>query len=257
MLDRGSTRSTATGRWALLKLVTGSLRIGVSARLAKTALAEWSGVAIDRIEEVWHGMAPPYQPLFDWLEGRGPPPETGDLPTFYPLMLAQPLEDGDLAGLDPRDYLAEWKWDGIRVQLVARGGERRLYSRSGRRHRRALSPRFSRRCRTEVTLDGELLVMRDGEVAPFNDLQQRLNRKTPNPKLLRDYPAAVRLYDMLARRRRGSARPVLRRAPASARIMVCAARARPRSICRRWCRSRAGTSCASCATARASAASRG
>src|SRR5882757_3995931 len=51
----------ATGRWALLKLVTGSLRIGVSARLAKTALAEWGGVEIDRIEEVWHGLAPPYQ----------------------------------------------------------------------------------------------------------------------------------------------------------------------------------------------------
>ena len=121
----------ATGRWAFLKLVTGELRIGVSARLAKTALAEWSGVEIDRIEEIWHGLAPPYQPLFDWLEGRQPPPEIGDLPTFSPLMLAQPLEDADLAGLDPRDYLAEWKWDGIRVQLVARGSERRLYSRSG------------------------------------------------------------------------------------------------------------------------------
>src|ERR1700759_2480942 len=69
----------ATGRWALLKLVTGSLRIGVSARLAKTALAEWSGVELDRIEEIWHGFAPPYQPLFDWLEGRRPPPEIGDL----------------------------------------------------------------------------------------------------------------------------------------------------------------------------------
>src|SRR6516165_11142049 len=117
----------ATGRWALLKLVTGSLRIGVSARLAKTALALWSGVAIDRIEEAWHGMAPPYQPLFDWLEGRATPPDTGDLPTFCPLMLAQPLEEPDLVDLDPRDFLAEWKWDGIRVQLVARGPGRRLY----------------------------------------------------------------------------------------------------------------------------------
>jgi DNA ligase-1 len=116
----------ATGRWALLKLVTGSLRIGVSARLAKTALAEWGGVGVERIEEVWHGLAPPYLPLFDWLEGRRPAPRTTDLPIFSPLMLAQPLEDAELEGLDPRDYLAEWKWDGIRVQLVARGGERRL-----------------------------------------------------------------------------------------------------------------------------------
>jgi DNA ligase-1 len=186
----------ATGRWALLKLVTGSLRIGVSARLAKMALAEWGGVEIDRIEEVWHGLVPPYQPLFDWLEGRRPPPQTGDLPTFYPLMLAQPLEDPDLEGLDPRDHLAEWKWDGIRVQLVARGGARRLYSRSGDDIGAAF-PDVLEPMPADVTLDGELLVLRDGEVAPFNDLQQRLNRKTPTPKLLRDYPAAVRLYDIL------------------------------------------------------------
>jgi ATP-dependent DNA ligase len=186
----------ATGRWALLKLVTGSLRIGVSARLAKTALAEWSGVAIDRIEEAWHGMAPPYQPLFDWLEGRTAPPETGDLPTFCPLMLAQPLEESDLAGLDPRDYLAEWKWDGIRVQLVARGPARRLYSRSGDDIGAAF-PEVLEALPAEVTLDGELIVLSGGEAASFNALQQRLNRKTPNPKLLRDYPAAVRLYDML------------------------------------------------------------
>jgi DNA ligase 1 len=186
----------ATGRWALLKLVTGELRIGVSARLAKTALAEWSGIERDRIEEIWHGLAPPYEPLFDWLEGRRPPPEVGDQPTFCPLMLAQPLEDGDIGGLDPQDYLAEWKWDGIRVQLVARGADRRLYSRSGDDIGAAF-PDICAAMPPGVTLDGELLVIRDSEVAPFNDLQQRLNRKTPNPKLLRDFPAAVRLYDIL------------------------------------------------------------
>jgi DNA ligase 1 len=186
----------ATGRWALLKLVTGSLRIGVSARLAKTALAEWGQVEIDRIEEIWHGLAPPYQPLFDWLEGHRPRPETGDLPTFCPLMLAQPLEDDDIAGLDPRDYLAEWKWDGIRVQLVARGAERRIYSRSGDDIGAAF-PDICASMPPDVTLDGELLVLRDGEVAPFNDLQQRLNRKTPSAKLQHDFPAAVQLYDIL------------------------------------------------------------
>ncbi|MGH7044755.1 MAG: cisplatin damage response ATP-dependent DNA ligase [Stellaceae bacterium] len=186
----------ATGRWALLKLVTGSLRIGVSARLAKTALAEWGGVPIDRIEEVWHGLAPPYRPLFEWLEGHAPAPEAGDLPNFCPLMLAQPLEDSDFSALDPRDYLAEWKWDGIRVQLVARGGQKRLYSRSGDEIGAAF-PDIGAAMPEEVTLDGELLVVRDGAVASFNDLQQRLNRKTPTAKVLRDYPAAVRLYDML------------------------------------------------------------
>ena len=111
-------------------------------------------------------------------------------------MLAQPLEAGDLDALDPRDYRAEWKWDGIRVQLVARGGVRRLYSRSGDDIGRAF-PDILAELPDSVTLDGELLVMRDGEVAPFNDLQQRLNRKAPNATMLRDHPAAVRLYDLL------------------------------------------------------------
>jgi DNA ligase-1 len=168
----------------------------VSARLAKLALAEWGGVDAARIEELWHGLSPPYLALFAWLEGRAEPPRIANLPTFCPLMLAQALEEGDLDGLDPRDYLAEWKWDGIRVQLVVRGGEKRLYSRSGDNIGDAF-PDILETLPDAVTLDGELLVLRDGEVAPFNDLQQRLNRKAPAPKMLRDYPAAVRLYDLL------------------------------------------------------------
>jgi DNA ligase 1 len=187
----------ATGRWALLKLVTGSLRIGVSARLARLALAEWSSRDIAQIEEVWHGIAPPYAALFAWLEGRGEAPQTGGMPVFSPLMLAQALEEEELAGLDPRDYLAEWKWDGIRVQLVARGGERRLYSRSGDDIAGAF-PDILAALPENVTLDGELLVVRtNGEVASFNDLQQRLNRKSPTTKMLHEFPAAVRLYDLL------------------------------------------------------------
>jgi DNA ligase-1 len=189
-------RLDATGRWALLKLVTGALRIGVSARLAKTALAEWAGVGVAEIEEIWHGLTPPYAPLFAWLEGRAPRPAIGDLPNFTPLMLAQPLEEDDLAGLDPVAFLAEWKWDGIRVQLVSRGGEGRLYSRSGDEIGPAF-PDIVDVMPVDIALDGELLVIRDGEVAPFNDLQQRLNRKTPTPKMLADFPAGVRLYDLL------------------------------------------------------------
>jgi len=185
----------ATGRWALLKLVTGGLRIGVSARLAKTALAEWSHVALDEIESVWHGLDPPYVPLFAWLEGKAARPETAGRPTFAPLMLAQALEEDELAALDPAAYRAEWKWDGIRVQLVSRGGKR-LYSRSGDDIGAAF-PDVLAVLPERVVLDGELLVLRDGEVAPFNDLQQRLNRKTPTAQMLRDFPAWVRLYDML------------------------------------------------------------
>ncbi|HTW51819.1 MAG TPA: cisplatin damage response ATP-dependent DNA ligase [Stellaceae bacterium] len=189
-------RLDATGRWALLKLVTGALRIGVSARLAKMALAEGAGARIEEIEEVWHGLAPPYGPLFAWLDGKAPRPEIGGLPNFTPLMLSQPLAEDDLAALDPAAYFAEWKWDGIRVQLVSRGGERRLYSRSGDQIGPAF-PDLVEAMPDDIALDGELLVIRDGEVAPFNDLQQRLNRKTPTAKMLAEFPAAVRLYDIL------------------------------------------------------------
>ncbi len=183
------------GGWALLKIVTGGMRTGVSARLAKLALAEAFGKPVEDIEEVWHGLAMPYTPLFAWLGGDAARPDVKDVPVFRPLMLSHPLEADDLAVLDPGEYQIEWKWDGIRVQLCARAGGTRLYSRSGDdisgTFPEFLDMPFS------ATLDGELLVMRDAVVAPFQDLQQRLNRKTVTKKMLTDYPAHIRLYDVL------------------------------------------------------------
>src|ERR1700681_1641468 len=113
-----------TGRWALLKLVTGGLRIGVSARLAKTAAAALGGADVQEIELIWPGLAPPYVELFAWLEGRAEKPANRDPVPFRPAMLAHAIDEGELAGLDPADFMAEWKWDGIRVQAVAaRGAE--------------------------------------------------------------------------------------------------------------------------------------
>ena len=188
----------ASGRWALLKLITGGLRIGVSARLARTALAEWRGADLSEIEEVWHGLEPPYLDLFAWLEGRAGRPEIDRRAVFHPLMLAQPLEDEDVAKLEARDYLAEWKWDGIRVQLAAGDGQARLFSRSGDDISRSF-PDIVEAAAFDAVLDGELLVVRDGEVAPFNDLQQRLNRKSVSAKMLGGFPAHLRLYDILFR----------------------------------------------------------
>ena len=190
--------SDASVRFAILKLITGGLRVGASARLAKIALAELAedGIAPDEIEEVWHSLAPPYTDLFAWLEGCGPRPDPADLPVFRPLMLAQPLEAADAAALDPRDYRAEWKWDGIRVQLVATPAGRRIFSR-GADDISAAFPEIVAAMDFRGVLDGELLVIRDGVVAPFGDLQQRLNRKAPGPKMLQDFPAGVRLYDIL------------------------------------------------------------
>ncbi|TWA72244.1 DNA ligase-1 [Azospirillum baldaniorum] len=187
----------SSGRFALLKLITGSLRVGVSARLAKTALAEWGKVDLGDLEECWHGLTPPYAELFAWLEGRSDRPAAGKGAGFRPLMLSHPLEEEDMAGLDPADYAAEWKWDGIRVQLAARGGERRIYSRTGDDVSGAF-PDIADHMTFDAVLDGELLVARDeGEIAPFNDLQQRLNRKTVTTAMLKEFPAWVRLYDIL------------------------------------------------------------
>jgi DNA ligase-1 len=185
-----------TGRWALLKLLTGALRVGVSARLAKTGLAEWSGKPLAEIEEVWLGLQPPYVELFTWLTGDGARPDTGGSAVFRPLMLAHPIEDRELDSINSSDFVAEWKWDGIRVQAAHQHGEKRLFSRTGDDISRAF-PDVMEALPEGVVLDGELLVMRDGEVAPFNDLQQRLNRKTVTGSMLKSHPAHIRLYDML------------------------------------------------------------
>jgi DNA ligase-1 len=183
-------------RLALLKLITGGLRVGASARLAKIALAEIGGVDADDVEEVWHGLAPPYLALFAWLEKRGPRPDPAQAPVFRPPMLAHPLEVADIAALEPRDWRAEWKWDGIRVQLVSTEGGRRLYSR-GAEDISGAFPEIIEAMDFHAVLDGELLVIRDGQTAPFADLQQRLNRKVVSARMMTDYPVGIRLYDML------------------------------------------------------------
>ncbi|MEM0907477.1 MAG: cisplatin damage response ATP-dependent DNA ligase [Pseudomonadota bacterium] len=191
------------GRWALLKLITGALRVGVSARLAKSAVARLGGYAPDAIEEVWHGLSPPYEPLFRWLEGHGPAPLQDDPAPFRTPMLAHPIDLDELTkNHNPDDFSAEWKWDGIRIQIAA-GDDRasrhvvRLYSRTGE----DISAAFPDLCEAAAfsgALDGELLIVRGGLIQPFNVLQQRLNRRTVSTALMRDFPPHVRLYDYLA-----------------------------------------------------------
>ena len=144
----------ASGRFALLKLATGALRIGISARLAKVALAGAFGLDVDAVEEVWHGIGPPYLPIFDWAEGRGAQPTAEDVPVFRPFMLAHPLDE---LRVSMEDYAAEWKWDGIRVQLVHAGGETRLYSRAGDDITGSF-PDVAEAFASQGVLDGELLV---------------------------------------------------------------------------------------------------
>jgi len=192
----------ASGRFALLKLATGELRVGVNARLAKQALADAFCLEVEAVEEVWHGLRPPFTELFDWAEGRAEQPTARDVPVFRPFMLAHPLEEIRVS-LD--DYAAEWKWDGIRVQLVHAGGETRLFSRTGDDISQSF-PDVAEAFRSVGVLDGELLVrgsdqgvadVHGGAAASFNALQQRLGRKVVSSKMLGSYPAFVRLYDIL------------------------------------------------------------
>src|SRR5689334_16748317 len=191
----------ASGRFALLKLALGELRVGINARLAKQALALAFGLELDAVEEVWHGLRPPFAELFDWAEGRGEQPTARDVPVFRPFMLAHPLEDAKVS-LD--EYAAEWKWDGIRVQLVHAGGETRLYSRTGDDISHSF-PDIADAFNLRAVLDGELLVRGEAQgsglevtsAASFNALQQRLGRKNVSQKMLSTYPAFVRLYDIL------------------------------------------------------------
>jgi DNA ligase-1 len=190
-----------TGRWALLKLVTGGLRIGVSARLAKTAAAALGDKDAHDVELIWPGLKPPYLDLFAWLEGRAEKPVNRDPAPFRPVMLARAIENTDFASLDPKDFIAEWKWDGIRVQAVSGHNAHgdviaRLYSRTGE-DITASFPDLVPSLRLPGAIDGELLVLRDRRVQTFNVLQQRLNRKTVTPKLIKDFPIHLRAYDLL------------------------------------------------------------
>jgi DNA ligase-1 len=195
-----------TGRWALLKLMTGALRVGVSARLAKTAVAQLGDLEPDAIEQVWHGLQPPYRELFAWAQGQGERPVSTNAAPFRPPMLAHALDEADLGILDPRDFFAEWKWDGIRLQVSAGRDTSgalvlRLFSRTGEDVTGAfpdLADALARVPHDNFALDGELLVSREGRIQPFSILQQRLNRKTVTAKHLADFPAHLRAYDILA-----------------------------------------------------------
>jgi DNA ligase-1 len=189
-------RMTSPERWALLKIGAGSLRIGVSARLLKQVLAKYGNQPIERIETLWHGVDPPYEELFAWLEGRAEAPVVEEKLTFTPVMLAHPLEEKDYGLILPEAYAAEWKYDGIRVQCVNSAIGRALFTRTGDDISGSF-PDALEHLNFHAVLDGELLVQRGIELGSFNDLQQRLGRKSPSAKLMADYPAAMVVYDVL------------------------------------------------------------
>ena len=189
---------TPPQRWALLKLGTRGLRVGMSARSVKKVLATYGQVPVEEIEQLWHALAPPYAELFAWLDGKQPKPDISNAVTFHPVMLSHPVQDDDLEAIkaQPDEWQIEHKYDGIRVQLVCNANGKAIYSRTGDDISHAF-PDVLEQLHFHGVVDGELLIMKDGNIDSFNALQQRLNRKKPTKALLASHPAGVMLYDIL------------------------------------------------------------
>jgi len=184
-------------RWAVLKLATGGMRVGVSARLVRVALAQAYDRDVGEIEEIWPLLEPPYTELFDWLDGRAEKPDAAGRAVFHPVMLASPIDEKTLAALHLADWQIEWKWDGARIQLVSAHEGVKLFSRSGDDISSAF-PELTRPMNWKGVLDGEILAGRPDAIDSFNALQQRLNRKTASQKLQAASPVFLRFYDILA-----------------------------------------------------------
>ncbi len=155
-----------TGRWALLKLITG----GIARRRFRAAGEDrpwrrWATCAPDDVEEVWHGLTPPYLDLFAWLEGRGPRPEAVDPAPFRPVMLAQAIDEADLRRLI-RPRLSPPNGNGTacacrRCGAPDGGTTARLYSRTGEDISAAfpdIVEMLAGHSRAVLSIDGELLI---------------------------------------------------------------------------------------------------
>ncbi len=184
-------------RFVFNKLITGSFRMGVSDGLLVRALAQVSGVSGDAIS---HRLMGKWEPSGDWYARlMHPDTDDADWSRPYPFYLAYPLEQDveSLGGVD--EWQVEWKWDGIRAQLVRRRGKTLIWSRG----EELLAGRFPEVEQTAeflpdgTVIDGELVAWRDGTPLPFTELQRRINRKTVGKKLLSDVPCAMITYDLL------------------------------------------------------------
>ena len=213
------------------KLITGAFRVGASSRLVERALARASGVDAGAIAHRLMGGWEPTPEFFRRLVS--PDLRDADVSRPYPFHLAHPLEaPPDTLG-DAREWLAEWKWDGIRVQLLRRGGLTWLWSRG----EELLNGRFpeveeaAALLADGTVLDGELLPWSGDTPLPFAQLQRRIGRKTLGRKILGEVPVVLVAYDLLEQagedlralplaERRARLAALLARTPAAGRLVL-------------------------------------
>lgn len=184
-------------RMVFIKLITGSFRVEVSQNLATQALAELTGVEASVITHRLMGKWKPDETTFDELLSAEW--HISQLSRPYPFFLAYAIDDSPEPLGKPQAWQAEWKWDGIRSQLIKRGGEWFVWSRG----EELVTDRFPelRVLRAELpdgtVIDGEILPLVEGKIMPFGTLQARLGRKNITAKLLREVPVIVCAYDLL------------------------------------------------------------
>jgi DNA ligase-1 len=187
----------ARQRFVWNKLITGSFRVGVSQQLVMRALSRATGVEPTAIA---HRLMGDWEPTASWFASLGSADVTEEVVSRpYPFCLAYPLEDG-LATLGPRDeWQVEWKWDGIRAQLLRRSGQTFLWSRG----EELITERFPELAAMGdalpdgTVLDGEVLPWQDGRPLPFAQLQRRIGRKTLTRAILAEVPVVFLAFDLL------------------------------------------------------------
>jgi DNA ligase-1 len=184
-------------RFILLKLITGEFRVGVSQTLVVRGLAQASGLPATTIAARLMGDWTPTAEWYTAVLSHEQSDEDRSRP--YPFYLASPLDaDPSVLG-DPADWLIEWKWDGIRAQLVRRGGTVHLWSRGEEliTHRFPEIAAAATRLPEGTVLDGEVLAFRDGVPLPFSALQQRIGRQKQVAQMARAVPVVFMAYDIL------------------------------------------------------------